>query len=311
MKSQDKSNQAGQNLKRPAKSFVSPIGAHMSIAGGLDKAFGRILAVGGECLQLFVKPNVQWRAGDLGLDEVARFKGERKYSGIKTVVAHASYLLNLATKDKTLWEKSILTLALELVRCARLDIEYLVLHPGSAGESGEKKGLRRIANGIEQALSRADVPGTNLLLETMAGAGSQLGCRLEQLKDLLDLSSHPERLGVCLDTCHVFAAGYDLASAEEYENFFKSFQRLLGLNRLKVIHTNDSKSALGAKVDRHEQIGRGSLGLPFFKRLLNDHRLEGIPFILETPKGNTREENWDRINIALLKSLRPSPPSKT
>jgi deoxyribonuclease-4 len=288
---------------------VSPIGAHMSIAGGLDKAFGRILAVGGECLQIFVKPNVQWRAGDLGLEEVARFKEERKNSGIKTVVAHASYLLNLATSDKTLREKSVLTLALELVRCARLDIEYLVLHPGSGGESGEKNGLLRIAKAIDQAFNKADAPGPQLLLETMVGAGSQLGCRLEQLKNLLDLSRYPDRLGICLDTCHVFAAGYDLAAEDEYKTFFKSFDRLLGLNRLKVIHTNDSKSALGAKVDRHEQIGRGSLGLPFFKRLLNDPRLEGIPFILETPKGKTKEENWDRTNIALLKSLRPTPPA--
>ncbi|HMK64521.1 MAG TPA: deoxyribonuclease IV [Thermodesulfobacteriota bacterium] len=287
---------------------MSPIGAHMSIAGGLYKTFGRILTVGGECLQLFVKPNVQWRAGDLGLDEVACFKEERKNSGIKTVVAHASYLLNLATSDKELREKSILTLALELVRCARLDIEYLVLHPGSAGESGEKKGLRRIAKGIDRAFSRVDAPGPKILLETMAGAGSQLGCRLEQLKDLLDLSRYPDRLGVCLDTCHVFAAGYDLASAEGFEDYFQSFQRLLGLNRLKVIHANDSKSPPGSKVDRHEQIGRGTLGLPFFKRLLNDPRLKGIPFILETPKGNPKEENWDRLNIALLKSLRPTPP---
>jgi deoxyribonuclease IV len=300
-------DRADRNLKGSVNFPVSPIGAHMSIAGGLDKAFGRILAVGGECLQLFVKPNVQWRAGDLGLDEVACFKEERKNSGIKTVVAHASYLLNLATSDKELREKSILTLALELVRCARLDIEYLVLHPGSAGESGEKMGLRRIAKGIDRALSRVDAPGPKILLETMAGAGSQLGCRLEQLKDLFDLSRHPDRLGACLDTCHVSAAGYDLISAEGYENFFESFQRLLGLNRLKVIHTNDSKSAPGSKVDRHEQIGRGSLGLPFFKRLLNDPRLQGIPFILETPKGNPKEENWDRINIDLLKSFRPSP----
>ena len=281
----------------------------MSIAGGLDKAFGRILAVGGECLQIFVKPNVQWRAGDLGLDEVNRFIAERKKSGIHPVVAHASYLLNLATPDKDLRRKSILTLALELVRCARLDIEFLVLHPGSSGEAGEKKGLERIAKGIDQALSKADVPGIKVLLETMAGAGSQLGCRLEQLRDLLDLSRQPEKLGICLDTSHVFAGGYDIVSAEGYADFFDSFRRLIGLDRLRVIHANDSKTSLGSKVDRHEQIGLGSSGRPFFKRLLTDPALAGFPFILETPKGDPKEKNWDVVNIALLKSLRPIPPA--
>jgi deoxyribonuclease IV len=288
---------------------MNPIGAHVSIAGGLDKAFGRTLAVGGECLQIFVKPNVQWRAGDLGLHEVTRFKEERKKSGVHTVVAHASYLLNLASQDKALRRKSILTLALELVRCARLDIPFLILHPGSSGEAGGKKGLVRIAKGLDQALYRAGVPGTKILLETMAGAGSQVGGRLEHLRDLLDLSRHSEQLGICLDTSHVFAAGYDIASAEGYTDFFKSFRRHIGLNRLRLIHTNDSKSSLGSRVDRHEHIGEGSLGLSFFKRLLNDPALQGIPFILETPKGKTLEPNWDAVNIALLKSLRPGSPA--
>jgi deoxyribonuclease IV len=287
---------------------MNPIGAHTSIAGGLDKAFGRILAVGGECLQIFVKPNVQWQAGDLGLDEVARFKEERKKSGVRTVVAHASYLLNLASPDKALRLKSILTLALELVRCARLDIPFLILHPGSSGEAGEKKGAVRIAQGIDQALYRAGSPGTKILLETMAGAGSQVGGRLEHLRDLLDLSRHSEQLGICLDTSHVFAAGYNIATAAGYSEFFESFKRLIGLKRLRVIHTNDSKTSLGSKVDRHEQIGLGSLGLEFFQRLLSDPALKGIPFILETPKGKTKEQNWDLVNIALLKSLRSGPP---
>jgi deoxyribonuclease IV len=290
---------------------MNPIGAHVSIAGGLDKAFGRILAVGGECLQIFVKPNVQWRAGDLGLDEVTRFKEERKKADIHVVVAHASYLLNLASQDKALRRKSILTLALELVRCARLDIPFLVLHPGSSGEANEKKGVVRIAKGIDQALYRAGLPGTKILLETMAGAGSQVGGRLEHLRDLLDLSRHSEQLGICLDTSHVFAAGYNIASAAGYSEFFESFKRLVGLKRLRVIHTNDSRTSLGSKVDRHEQIGEGSLGMEFFRRLLSDSGLRGIPFILETPKGNTNEKNWDLINIALLKSLRPAqPPSR-
>lgn len=284
---------------------MNPIGAHMSIAGGMAKVFDRIQAVGGECLQLFVKPNVQWQAGDLRIEEVERFKAGQEKSGITPIVAHASYLLNLASPDKALHQRSSLTLALELVRSARLGIEFLILHPGSHGETGETQGLKRIAKGVDQAFSKAATSQTKILLETMAGAGSQLGCRLEQLGAMIELSRYPEHLGICLDTSHVFAAGYDLTSPRKYEDFFAAFSRIIGLDRLKVIHANDSKTPLGSKVDRHEQIGRGTLGLKTFKRLLTDPNLEGIPFILETPKGKAGE-NWDFINIQLLKKLRKS-----
>lgn len=283
---------------------MNPIGAHMSISGGMEKSFERIRAVGGECFQIFVKPSVQWQAKDLSLEDVARFKAEQERTGIGPVVAHASYLLNLASPDKDLRKKSILTLALELVRCARLGIEYLVIHPGSSGGAGDQKGLEWITEGVDRVFTKAEVPDTKILLETMAGAGSQLGSRLEQLRDLIDLSRNPERLGICLDTSHVFGGGYDISSVEGYKNFFDSFQRLIGLDRLKVIHANDSKAPLGSKVDRHEQIGLGWLGLEPFKRLLSDPALHGIPFILETPKGKKGEKNWDQINIRLLKKLR-------
>ncbi|MGC1402819.1 MAG: deoxyribonuclease IV [Thermodesulfobacteriota bacterium] len=276
----------------------------MSISGGLDKAFERIRSVGGECFQIFVKPSVQWKAGDLSLDDVESFKNERARTGIAPVVAHASYLLNPASPDKALREKSILTLALELVRCARLGVEYLILHPGSHREAGEKKGLERIAQGIDRALAKAEVPETKILLETTAGAGSQLGGRLEQLRDMLALSRNPEKVGICLDTCHVLAGGYDIVSAQGYEDFFNSFQRVIGLDRLKCLHINDSKNPLGSHVDRHEQIGFGYLDLKTFERLINDPRLNGLPFILETPKGKKGEKNWDEINIQLLKKLR-------
>ncbi|MBI5605026.1 MAG: deoxyribonuclease IV [Deltaproteobacteria bacterium] len=283
------------------------IGAHMSVAGGLEKAFQRIEIVGGECLQIFVKPSVQWQAPDLSLEEVVRFRTEQKRTGIAPVVAHASYLLNPASPDKNLRDKSILTLALELVRAARLGIEYLILHPGSHREAGEKKGIERIAKGIDRALARAGVPDTKILLETMPGAGSQLGCRLEQLRDIMARSRNPERLGVCLDTCHVLAGGYDIVSLEGYEDFLDSFQRLIGLDRLKCLHINDSKTPLGSRVDRHEQIGQGRVNIKTFQRLLNDPRLDGLPFILETPKGKKGEDHWDEINIRLLKTLRKPP----
>jgi len=283
---------------------MNPIGAHMSIAGGPAKVFQRIQSVGGECLQVFVKPNVQWKAGELSLEEAAGFKAERERTGIALVVAHASYLLNLASPEKEQRTKSILTLALESVRSARLGIEYLVLHPGSHREAGEKKGIERIARGIDQALTKAEVPEIKILLETTAGSGSQLGCRLEQLRDMIGLSRNPQKIGVCLDTCHIYAAGFDIAAAQGYQDFFDSFQRLIGLNYLKCIHVNDSKTPLGSRVDRHEQIGLGYLGLKTFKRFLNDPRLDGLPFILETPKGEKEGKNWDTINIRKLKRHR-------
>ena len=283
---------------------MNPIGAHMSIAGGPAKAFQRIQSVGGECLQVFVKPNVQWQAGELSLEEAAGFKAERERTGITPVVTHASYLLNLASPEREQRTKSILTLALELVRSARLGIEYLVLHPGSHREAGEKKGIEWIAQGIDQALTKAGVPKIKILLETTAGSGSQLGCRLEQLRDMIGLSRNPKKIGVCLDTCHIYAAGFDITAAQGYQEFFDSFQRLIGLNRLKCVHVNDSKTPLGSRVDRHEQIGLGHLGLKTFKRFLNDPRLDGLPFILETPKGEKEGKNWDAINIRKLKKLR-------
>ena len=286
---------------------MNPIGAHMSMAGGLHRVFERLEAVGGECLQLFVKPNVQWAAGDLSLEEVEWFAREQARTGIGPVVAHASYLLNLASPEGELRKKSRLTLALELVRSARLGIPYLVLHPGSHQGTGEKIGIRRIAQGIDQALARAEVPDIQILLETTAGAGTQLGCRLEHLRDTIGSSRSGDRLGVCLDTSHVFAAGYDLSRAEACEDFFVSFDRLISLNRLKVVHANDSKTFLGSKADRHEQIGLGYLGIATFERLLRDPRLSGRPFILETPKGKQGDLSWDEINIQVLKRLREGP----
>jgi deoxyribonuclease IV len=283
---------------------MNPIGAHMSIAGSPVKVFQRIQAVGGECLQIFVKPSVQWKAGELSLEEVAVFIAEKERTRIGPVVAHASYLLNLASPEREQRNRSILTLALELVRSARLGIEYLVLHPGSHREAGEKKGIKWIAQGIERALAQADVPEVRILLETMAGSGSQLGCRLEQLRDIIAQSHNTKDMGICLDTCHIFAAGFDITDPQAYQDFFLSFQKLIGLNRIKCVHINDSKTSLGSGVDRHQQIGFGHLGLETFQRLLNDPRLDGIPFILETPKGEKGEKNWDAINIRKLKKLR-------
>lgn len=283
---------------------MNPIGAHVSVAGGVSKAYDRIREIGGECFQIFVKPNVQWRTGEVSLEEADRFLSQQKKTGLAPLIAHASYLLNLASADRTLRQRSILTLAFELVRSARLGLRYLVLHPGSHGGEGEKKGLERVVKGIDQAVAKAQARETKILLETMAGAGNQLGGRLEHLSQITGRCRNGEDLGVCLDTCHVFAAGYDLASASGYADFFGSFHKLIGLDRLKVVHANDSKSPLGSRVDRHAHIGQGYLGLKTFRRLLADPHLQGIPFILETPKGKKEGQNWDAANIRLLKQCR-------
>jgi deoxyribonuclease-4 len=276
----------------------------MSIAGGLERAFQRIRAVGGECLQIFVKPTVQWQAGELSLKAVEAFQSEKERSGIAPVVAHASYLLNLASPDRDLRRRSVFTLALEVVRSARLGIARLVLHPGSHWGTGEKKGLGRIAQGIDLALEKAEVPEVKVLLETTSGGGSQLGARLEHLRDIMGQSRFPERLGICLDTCHVFAAGYDIASEKGYQDFMERFAGHIGFKHLECLHVNDAKAPLGSGVDRHQHIGSGYLGLKTFKRLLHDPRLAGIPCILETPKGEKDGRSWDFINIRQLKRLR-------
>ena len=282
----------------------STVGAHMSIAGGLSKAFQRLEAVGGECLQIFVKPNVQWAAGELSEEEVRLFKQEQARTGVTPVVAHASYLLNLASPEAALRRRSILTLALEIVRSARLDLPYLVLHPGSHQGAGLRVGIRRVAGGLDQAFQRADVPGVEILLETTAGAGTQIGGRLEHLRDILDRSRQAARVGICLDTSHVFAAGYDISRKEPTEEFLADLDQFIGLDRLKVVHANDSKTPLGSKLDRHTHIGQGYLGKDTFARLLQDRRLAGRPFILETPKGEAGDLIWDEVNLRTLKELR-------
>ena len=286
---------------------MNPIGAHMSIAGGLYRAFQRLEAVGGECLQIFVKPNVQWAASDVSSEEVRRFQEERIRTRTDPVVAHASYLLNLASPEAGLRRRSILTLALEIVRSARLGLPYLILHPGSHGNSGLGVGIRRIAAGLDQALKRAGVPEVDLLLETTAGAGTQVGHRPEQLRDILGHSRNPSRLGICLDTSHVFAAGFDISREGEGEQFLQDLDQRVGLDRLKVIHANDSRTPLGSHADRHMHIGQGYLGKAVFARLLTDPRLSGCPFILETPKGLAGDQSWDEINIRTLKGLRLIP----
>jgi deoxyribonuclease-4 len=277
------------------------LGAHESIAGGLHKAFERARLATCDAVQIFVKSNRSWAVKPLAEEEIAQFKVEAEKSGIAPVVAHTSYLLNLSTPDELLWEKSRNMLIAELERCEALEIPWLVLHPGSHVGSGEEAGLVRVAEGLGEV--HAATPGfrTQVLLETTAGQGSSLGYTFEQLARIIALTPQGERLGVCLDTCHVFAAGYELRTAEGYAATMEAFERAVGLERLKALHLNDSKSELGSRKDRHEHIGRGHIGLEGFRNVVNDPRLARLPGLLETPKGEDLEE--DRENLAVLRSL--------
>ncbi len=277
------------------------LGAHESIAGGLHKAFDRARSAGCEAVQIFVKSNRAWAVKPLTEEDIARFKAKAEETGIHPVVGHTSYLLNLASPKDALWQKSRNTLIIELERCEALDVPYLVLHPGSHVGTGEEAGLARIARGLGEV--HAATPGfhTQILLETTAGQGTNLGYKFEHLAWLIEHAPEGERLGVCLDTCHVFAAGYELRTPEGYDATMESFDRIIGLAQLKALHLNDSKEDLGSRRDRHEHIGKGHIGLEGFRHVLNDPHLAGLPGLLETPKGDDLRE--DRENLAVLRSL--------
>jgi deoxyribonuclease IV len=277
------------------------LGAHESIAGGLHKAFDRAQSVGCDAVQIFVKPNRAWAVKPLTEEDVARFKAKAEETAIQPVVGHASYLLNLASPKDDLWKKSCDTLVIELERCEALGVGWLVLHPGSHVGSGEEAGLARVARGLGEV--HAATPGlrAQILLENTAGQGTNLGYSFEHLAWLIEQTPEGERLGVCFDTCHAFAAGYELRTSEGYGATLETFDSVVGLERLKAIHLNDCKGDLGSRKDRHEHIGKGFIGLGGFRHVLNDPRLTDLPGLLETPKGDDLHE--DRENLAVLRSL--------
>jgi deoxyribonuclease-4 len=278
------------------------LGAHESIAGGMFKAFDRAQSVGCESVQIFVKSNRSWAVKPLTDEDVERFRARAEESGIQPVVGHASYLLNLGTPDEELWLKSRDMLIIELKRCEELGVSSLVLHPGAHVGAGEEVGLRRVAQALGQV--HAATPGfsAQILLETTAGQGTSLGYSFDHLAWLLSHTPEGERLGVCLDTCHVFAAGYELRTLEGYADTIETFDHVIGLDRLQAIHLNDSKGDLGSRKDRHEHIGKGHIGLDGFRHVMNDARLAGLPGLLETPKREDLRE--DRENLETLRSLR-------
>ncbi len=277
-------------------------GAHMSIAGGMDQAVDRAHLVGCDALQVFTKNNNQWRAAPFREGEVEAFRRRLAETGIGPVVAHDGYLINLAARAKPLWRKSLAAFLVELERCATLGIPYLVTHPGSHGGAGEAEGVRRAAEALEAALAR--VAGPMVLLETTAGQGNSLGWRFEQLAAIRAAvgARARARIGVCLDTCHLFAAGYDFRTPAAYRALRRALNATLGLDLVRAIHANDSKKGLGSRVDRHEHIGRGQIGAAGFRQFVRDPAWRGVPMLLETPK-EPDFRRTDRRNLALLRRL--------
>lgn len=275
----------------------------MSIAGGYHKAVEAAHRAGCDCVQLFTKNNNQWQGKPIAAEEALRFRTALADLGIAHPLAHDSYLINLGSPDDSLWHKSIDALTVELQRAALLEIPFVVAHPGAFTASSEAQGLRRIAAGIDEVHRRTQGIAPRILLETTAGQGSHLGWRFEHLGELLQTVAAPERLGVCFDTCHVFAAGYALGTAAEYQATLGDFDRLIGVAQIKAFHLNDSRSPLGSRVDRHAGIGRGEMGLEPFRLLLNDPRFRDVPMYLETPKGEEGGCDLDATNLAVLRGL--------
>lgn len=276
------------------------LGAHVSTSGGVEKAPGNGVQLGCEAIQVFTKNQMQWRAKPLQPAEIEAYKTAFKNSGIQSAVSHDSYLINLGSPEEDKLKQSLAAFEDEVERCELLGIPFLVFHPGSHMGSGEKTGLQMIATSLNQVLEKKKGYKTVLLLETTAGQGSNLGYSFEQLAEILDLVKERERVGVCVDTCHVFAAGYDIRSQSAFEETFRHFDAAIGLKKIKAFHLNDSKKGLGSKVDRHEHIGEGAIGVEAFRLLLHDDRFQGLPMLLETPGGDAEYEK----NLKILKELR-------
>ena len=279
------------------------LGSHQSIAGGFDKAVHRAQQCGCQCLQLFTKNSNQWRAKPIVPDEAEDFRRALRESGIVRPIAHDSYLINLASPDKDLWRRSVDAFVIELRRAEVLGLDYVVTHPGASTDGSPTQGIRRVIRALDGVHRETSGIRAECLLETTAGQGTSLGWRFEELAAILDGVKHPERLGICFDTCHVFAAGYPLATPREYDSTMESLDRIVGLGRLRAFHLNDSARGFGSRVDRHAHIGRGKMGLEPFRRLLSDPRFQQTPMYLETPKGKEGGEDLDAVNLRTLRGL--------
>lgn len=282
---------------------MSILGAHQSIAGGYHRAVEAAVRDGCDCVQLFSHNTNQWHAKPITPAEAKKFRQTLAESGVGHPLIHDSYLINLASPDDALWRRSIAAMVEELCRAEILGIPHVVMHPGSFTTSSEDEGIGRICAAMDAIHTQSEGCPATLLLETTAGQGNTLGWRFEHLRAILDGVRQPERLGVCFDTCHVFAAGYPLSPRRAYLATMRKFDATIGLDRIRAFHLNDSRGKLGSRLDRHAHIGHGEIGLEGFRLLLNDRRFRHVPMYLETPKENKGGENWDVINLRVLRGL--------
>lgn len=280
-------------------------GSHLSIAGGYFKAVEAASRLGMDTVQIFTKNNNQWTGKPILADDIERFQAALKQANICQPISHDSYLINLASPDNALWRRSIDAMVIELERAASLGILDVVAHPGSHVGSGEEVGLDRIAEALMLVLERTKALPTRIALETTAGQGTNLGHRFEHLGGILQRLGRPDRITVCMDSCHIFAAGYPLAPKKAFKETIRQFDELIGLDRLVAWHVNDSKREQGSRVDRHEHIGHGHIGLEAFALLVNEPAFRRLPLYLETAKevDSKTGQDWDAINLATLRSL--------
>ena len=307
VKTAAKKGAAAKAKKPAAEPVILPaddrflLGAHMSIAGGPAQAIDRALSVGCNAMQIFVKNNMQWFATPFADSELRAFHEHPHRRALKSVFGHSGYMINLGATNPEFHDKSLRALSEELVRADQLELPFLVLHPGAHMGEGEEAGLTKITQSLDTVFKSLPEVTTKVALETTAGQGSSLGHTFEQLAWIFDRCAYPERLCVCIDTAHLFAAGYDISTEEGTRQTFEQFDNVLGLHRLAAIHCNDSKAALNSRVDRHDHIGKGKIGVAPFRFIMRDTRFAAIPKVLETPKGKDLAEDLE--NLAVLRSL--------
>lgn len=277
------------------------LGAHTSINGGVSTSINRAEKLKFSAMQIFTKNNNRWYARPIDIVEIDSFKAKLKKSGIKYVVAHDSYLINLCAADEKLLERSREAFIDELNRCEQLGIPHLNFHPGAHMGQGEEKGIELIAQSLDYVHEKTPEFNVKSMIEMTAGQGTTLGYTFEQVRDIISLVKDPERLCVCIDTAHIFAAGYDFREKKLFRQMMREFDELIGIKKLQCLHINDSKKDLGSRVDRHEHIGKGFIGLEGFRNIMNARQLKKIPKILETPKGKDQKEDLE--NIEILNSL--------
>ncbi|MEW6253112.1 MAG: deoxyribonuclease IV [Planctomycetota bacterium] len=295
----------------PAERAARPIGIHLSIAGGVHHALEAAFALRCPTVQIFVKNQRQWRAAPFDPLDVARWHVLRQRPGFGPVVAHATYLINLAAESAALYEQSRAAFTEELLRCRTLAISYLVVHPGSAGELSRNVACARVAETLDRCFERYDAAESGLepapvmpLLELTAGQGRALGSRFDELAEIIGRVRDPRRVGVCIDSCHAFSAGWDIRRPEVYGEMIAEAAGSVGLERVRCWHLNDSKTECGSRVDRHEHIGRGRIGMAGFRQILGDPRFRGVPMILETPKeADAAGRDMDRVNLRRVRAL--------